>query len=248
MKLSENHKHIYEKYMNTIKKINFDIKMIKIMSKFALKKEILVYFMSDDALIYPSYVDKGINATRLNTFKKILRHRHTIDTFKEPEELVIKIQDRLKDLVSNLKKTRIRPRKLDCEITRFKFNNEKWIAFVGYLNAEPFEIFTGLDDLEIFPIPKRITQGKIVKVTYDPGKISYDFQYTDLYGYTKSIGGLSHMFSKHTSKYCSIITKLLQKDTDLSQIAYVIDEMDLFDDNYYSKEWKEGVKKALKIK
>jgi len=40
MKLLENHKHIYEKYMNTIKKINFDIKMIKIMSKFALKKEL----------------------------------------------------------------------------------------------------------------------------------------------------------------------------------------------------------------
>lgn len=215
---------------------------------FALNKEILIYFMSDDALIYPSFVDIGVNASRLNNFKKILKHRHTIDTFKEPEELVIKIQDRLKELFFDLKKTRIRPKKLDCEITRFKFHNEKWIAFVGYLNGKPFEIFTGLDDPEIFPIPMRITHGKILRVKSYPGAIRYDFQYLDLYGYNKIIGGLSHMFSRHTSKYCDIITKLLQNDSDINQIAYAIDEMDLFDNNYYSKEWKEGVKKALKIK
>lgn len=118
---------------------------------FALKKEILIYFMSDDTLIYPNYVDIGINASRLNNFKKILKHRHTIDTFKDPEELAIKIHDRLMDLLSDLKKTRIRPKKLDCEITRFNFHNEKWIAFVGSLKGKPFEIFTGLDDPEIFP-------------------------------------------------------------------------------------------------
>jgi hypothetical protein len=214
---------------------------------YALKKEIMIYFMSDEALIYPSFVDKGINASRLINFKKILRHRHTIDTFKEPDELVIKIQERLRDLISDLVKKRIRPKKLDCEMTRFSFNNEDWIAFVGYLNDKPFEIFTGLDDPEIFPIPKSIINGNIVKVVNELGKIRYDFRYTDKYGYTKSIGGLSHIFSKHTSKYCSIITKLLQKDVELSKIADVIDDMDLFD-NFSSQEWKKGVKKALRIK
>jgi hypothetical protein len=214
---------------------------------YALKREILIYFLADDALVFPVHVDKGINASRLNSFKRILKYRHTIDTFKEPDDLVIKIQDRLKDIVPDLKKTRIRPKELDCEITRFNFHNENWIAFVGYLNEKPFEIFTGLDDPEIFPVPKSINKGQILKVLTKEGKVRFDLQYTDKYGYPKTIGGLNYPYIKHAQKYCSIITKLLQKDVDLLQIADAIDDMDLFD-NYSSKKWKEGVKKALKIK
>lgn len=214
---------------------------------YSLKKEIMIYFMSDDSLIHPIYVDKGINAGRLDSFKKTLKRRHTIDTFIDPEELVIKIQDRLKVLISNLNKTIIRPHVLDCELTRFNFHHEKWIAFVGYLNGKPFEIFTSLGDEDIFPIPKSIIHGRIIKVRDEDGKIRFDFQYTDKYGYRKNIEGLSHIFDKHVSKYCSMLTKLLQKEVKTSEIADIIDEMDQFE-NFSTNEWKRGVKKALKIK
>lgn len=213
---------------------------------YELKKEIMIYFMSDDSLIHPIYVDKGINGGRLDNFKKILKRRHTLDTFKDPEELVIKIKDRLKELIPGLTKTIIRPQIIDCEITRFNFHNEKWFAFVGYLNEKPFEIFCTLADDEIFPIPKSLIKGRIIKIRDENGKIRFDFQYTDKYGYKKNIEGMNHIFDKHLSKYCSMITKLLQKEVKISEIADLLNEMDQFE-NFSSNEWKRAVKKALKI-
>lgn len=214
---------------------------------FLLDKEIMIYLIDDNALIYANNVDKGINAKRLEHFKKILKDRHTIDTFKEPEELAIKIHDRLNILIRNLNRKNIRPKTLDCKITRFNFHGEKWIAFVGYFMGKPFEIFTGLDDPEIFPIRKNIKNGKIIKIYDEEGKIRFDFQMVDKYGYRKNIEGLSHVFTKHTQRYSSMITKLLQKNVNVAEIADVIDDMDIFED-YSSKEWKKGVKRALGIK
>jgi hypothetical protein len=213
---------------------------------YALKKEIMIYFMSDDSLIHPIYVDTGINGGRLDNFKKILKRRHTFDTFKDPEELVIKIQDRLKELIPDLTKTIIRPQIIDCEISRFTFHNEKWIVFVGYLNEKPFEIFCTLADEEIFPIPKSLTKGRMIKIRDENGKIRFDFQYSDKLGYRKNIEGINHVFDKHVSKYSSMITKLLQKEVKISEIADLLDEMDQFE-SFSSKEWERAVKKALKI-
>ena len=210
------------------------------------KKEIMIYFMSDEALIFPTYVETGINAGRLNRFKNILKKRHTIDTFKDPEELVFKIQERLNQLLPDLKRTSIRPRAIDCEVTRFNFDKNKWLAFVGYLNQKPFEIFTTLGEEDIFPIPKSIVRGQILRTRDDKGKTRFDFQYIDRYGYKKTIGGLNHVFDKHISKYSTMISKLLQKEVPLSEIAVLIEDMDLFD-RCTSKEWKQGVKTALKI-
>jgi hypothetical protein len=33
---------------------------------------------------------------------------------------------------------------LDCDVIRFNFNEEKWVAFVGLKEGRPYEIFTGL--------------------------------------------------------------------------------------------------------
>ena len=46
------------------------------------------------------------------------------------------------------------------------FNNEgiQWIAFIGIKNNKPFEIFSGPSDMELFPIPKSIKEGEIIKV------------------------------------------------------------------------------------
>ncbi len=55
-----------------------------------------------------------------------------------------------------------RPKVLDCDVIRFNINEEKWIAFVGLKESRPYEIFTGIADEEIFPIPKSIVKGKII--------------------------------------------------------------------------------------
>lgn len=212
-----------------------------------LDKEIMIYLMDDDALVFPKYVEKGINAKRLDKFRKILMKCHTYDTYKEPVELATKIYDRLSLLLRKMNRKNIRPKALDCKITRFNFNGEKWIAFVGYLLNRPYEIFTGLDDEEIFPIPISVVIGKIIKHFDEDGKIRFDFQYTDKYGYKKNIEGLNHIFTKHTQRYSSMITKLLQKNVDVTEIVDIIDDMDIFE-GFSSKQWKKGVKKALGIK
>ena len=76
-----------------------------------------------------------------------------------------------------------RPRSLDADIIRFNNNDQKWIAFVGILDGKPYEIFTGLADEEMYPIPKSIVKGTILKTKDDSGGSRYDFQYTDKYGY-----------------------------------------------------------------
>lgn len=52
--------------------------------------------------------------------------------------------------------TERRPDVLECDVVRFQNNKEKWVAFVGLLDGQPYEIFTGLqDDEEGIVLPKR---------------------------------------------------------------------------------------------
>lgn len=55
----------------------------------------------------------------------------------------------------------VRPKVLDAEIIRFNNDDEKWIAFVGIKDDRPYEIFTGLADEEMFPIPKSIKKERL---------------------------------------------------------------------------------------
>ena len=211
-----------------------------------LDKEILIYLMDDNALVNAKNVDTGINSNRLKKFKKVLKINHTIDSFQDPNELASKIHVRLNALLPKLVGLKDRPKALNCTVTRFTFNQRKWIAFVGYLNDKPYEIFTGVEDDEMFPIPTSIVNGTIIKNINDYGKTRFDFQYKDKYGYRNTLGGLNHVFDKHASKYTSMINKLLQKNIDYHELIDVIDEMDAFE-NFSSEDWKKGVKKALGI-
>ncbi len=82
----------------------------------------------------------------------------------------------------------VRPKELEADILRFMHNKEKWIAFVGIIDGRPYEIFTGLLDDDMFPIPKSITKGIIIKTKSGKGETRYDFEYTDKYGYKKYYG------------------------------------------------------------
>lgn len=137
-----------------------------------------------------------------------------------------------------------RPKVLDCDIIRFNINEEKWVAFVGLKDGKPYEIFTGLADEEIFPIPKTIVKGKIIKVKLDDGKTRYDFQYTDKYGYKKTMEGLSHMFKPEFWNYAKLISGVLRHEMPIADVVNLVASLKL--DSESINNWKNGVERALK--
>ena len=136
-----------------------------------------------------------------------------------------------------------RPPVLDAEIIRFNNNDEKWIAFVGIKDDRPYEIFTGLADEEIFPIPKSIKKGKIIKVKDENGS-RYDFQYIDKYGYANTLGGLSHMFNKEFWNYAKLISGVLRHGMPIPDVVNLVTSLRLDSDTINT--WKNGVERALK--
>jgi ribonucleoside-diphosphate reductase alpha chain len=137
-----------------------------------------------------------------------------------------------------------RPKVLDCDVIRFNISEEKWVAFVGLKDSRPYEIFTGLADEEIFPIPKSIMKGQIIKIKNDDGKTRYDFQYTDRYGYKKTIGGLSHMFKPEFWNYAKLISGVLRHEMPIADVVTLIQSLNL--DSESINNWKNGVERALK--
>jgi ribonucleoside-diphosphate reductase alpha chain len=137
-----------------------------------------------------------------------------------------------------------RPKVLDCDVIRFNINEEKWVAFVGLKESRPYEIFTGIADEEIFPIPKSIVKGKIIKMKDEDGNTRYDFQYTDKYGYKKTMGGLSHMFKPEFWNYAKLISGVLRHEMPIQDVVNLVTSLKL--DSESINNWKNGVERALK--
>lgn len=137
-----------------------------------------------------------------------------------------------------------RPRILEAEIIRFKNNDEGWIAFVGLKNGRPYEIFTGLEDEEMFPIPKSITKGYIIKNKEENGTSRYDFQYTDKYGYKNTLGGLSHIFNPEFWNYAKLISGVLRHGMPIPNVVSLVSSLRFHSDTINT--WKAGVERALK--
>jgi ribonucleoside-diphosphate reductase alpha chain len=137
-----------------------------------------------------------------------------------------------------------RPKVLDCDVIRFNISEEKWVAFVGLKESRPYEIFTGIADEEIFPIPKSIVKGKIIKIKDEDGNTRYDFQYTDKYGYKKTMGGLSHMFKPEFWNYAKLISGVLRHEMPIQDVVNLVQSLKL--DSESINNWKNGVERALK--
>ncbi len=137
-----------------------------------------------------------------------------------------------------------RPKALSADIIRFNNNDEKWIAFVGILDGHPYEIFTGLADEEMYPIPKSIVKGTIIKTKDAEGSSRYDFQYTDKYGYKNTLGGLSHMFKPEFWNYAKLISGVLRHGMSIPHVVNLVQSLRL--DDQFINSWKNGVERALK--
>ena len=136
-----------------------------------------------------------------------------------------------------------RPESVEAKLIRFKNGSENWIAFVGLIDGRPYEIFTGINNIEDFPIPTSITEGEIIKVKDSLGK-RYDFQYTDKYGYANRLGGLSRIFNQEYWNYAKLISALLRGGIELDKVVKIIDGMHFESDTLNT--WKNGVKRAIK--
>src|SRR5699024_5928295 len=83
-----------------------------------------------------------------------------------------------------------RPQVLTADIVRFQNNKEKWIAFIGKIYDQPYEIFTGLADDEYgILLPRWANSGLIIKNRDKDGNSRYDFQFENKRGYKTTVEG-----------------------------------------------------------
>ncbi len=138
-----------------------------------------------------------------------------------------------------------RPIELEADVVRFQNNKEKWIAFVGLIDGEPYEIFTGLadDDDGIF-CPKSVTHGKIIKAIDEKGNKRYDFQFINKRGYKTTIEGLSDKFNPEYWNYAKLISGVLRYGMPIDQVLKLVSGLEL--DSQSINTWKMGVERALK--
>lgn len=138
-----------------------------------------------------------------------------------------------------------RPIELEADIVRFQNNKEKWIAFVGLMDGNPYEIFTGLaDDEEGIFLPKSITHGKIVKAIDAEGNKRYDFTFQNKRGYKTTIEGLSDKFNPEYWNYAKLISGVLRYGMPIDQVLKLVSGLEL--DSQSINTWKMGVERALK--
>jgi len=141
--------------------------------------------------------------------------------------------------------TEVRPIVLEADVVRFQNNKEKWVAFIGLLNGEPYEIFTGQqDDEDGIPLPKNVTHGIIIKHTNEDGTKRYDFQFENKIGYKTTIEGLSERFNPEFWNYAKLISGVLRYKMPIEQVIKLISSLELASDNINT--WKNGVERALK--
>ena len=141
--------------------------------------------------------------------------------------------------------SKVRPEELKCKVEQFKNEKKDWIALVGLLDNSPYEIFTGVRDIDEFPIPSSVKEGVIIKVRQEDGTSRYDFRYIDSYGYTNTLGGLSRVFDKEYWNYGRLISGYLRSGMPIHEIINIIEGLTFTNKGLSS--WKSGVIRALKV-
>lgn len=116
-----------------------------------------------------------------------------------------------------------RPDVLSCDIHQVNVKGDKWTILVGMMDGKPYEVFGGL--AELIEIPKKYTQGNLIKASRSKTKSRYDLQFGEdgwlIKDVTKVFDNvnyqvLTRMISlslRHGAKP-SFLVEQLQKDPD----------------------------------
>ena len=138
-----------------------------------------------------------------------------------------------------------RPQVLEADVVRFQNNKDKWIAFIGLIDKQPYEIFTGLaDDEDGILIPRWVNDGLIIKNRDEDGASRYDFQYKSKRGYKTTIEGLSHKFNPEYWNYAKLISGTIRHGMPIVKVVDLISSLHLEGESLNT--WKNGVARALK--
>lgn len=138
-----------------------------------------------------------------------------------------------------------RPEELEAEVVRFQNNKEKWIAFIGLYNGQPYEVFTGIvDDDEGILLPKSVSKGVIIKRKEEDGSSRYDFQFVNKRGFKTTFEGLSYKFDKEFWNYAKLISGVLRHGMPIEGVVNLVAGLQLDSENINT--WKNGVERALK--
>jgi len=152
------------------------------------------------------------------------------------------------DLEGKMKFPEKRPEELEADILRFKNNDknggEDWIAFVGKINNQPFEIFTGRSEGDMLYIPPTINKGEIKKILNEGKSSRYDFTYLNEAGFDNVIGGISHQFQREYWNLARLVSGHLREGTPLPNLVRIVSKLD--DGTEGINSWKNGVMRALK--
>jgi ribonucleoside-diphosphate reductase alpha chain len=160
--------------------------------------------------------------------------------------VLISADDKQKEpeVVVNTPFPTIRPQVLQAEVVRFQNKKDKWIAFIGLIDDQPYEIFTGFaDDEDGILIPRWVDEGLIIKNREADGSSRYDFQYKNTRGYKTTIEGLSHKFNPEYWNYAKLISSTLRHGMPIEKVVDLISSLQL-DESINT--WKNGVARALK--
>lgn len=138
-----------------------------------------------------------------------------------------------------------RPDVLNANVVRFQNNRERWIAVIGLIDDQPYEIFTGLvDDEDGLVLPRWVEKGLVIKNRDKNGVSRYDFEYENKRGYKTRIEGLSHKFDPEFWNYAKLISSTLRHGMPIEKVVELINSLQL--DSESINTWKNGVARALK--
>lgn len=137
-----------------------------------------------------------------------------------------------------------RPTTLKADVVRFQNNKDKWIAFIGLIDGNPYEIFTGLaDDEDGLLIPRWVNNGFIIKNRETDGSSRYDFQFENKRGHKTTIEGLSYKFNPEYWNYAKLISGTLRHGMPIANVVDLIGTLQLDEE---INTWKNGVARTLK--
>lgn len=141
-----------------------------------------------------------------------------------------------------------RPEVLDADIHFFSNQGNKWVAIVGKIREEPYEIFTGPlitdneeDGIFISPTAK---SPQIKKKKLSNGTNTYELQYLNNKGFKFTVEGLESIFESSYWNYSYMIAGMLRYEMKLPDIIRIVEGM--YEDNETINSWKRGVLRVLR--
>ncbi|MFY9152926.1 MAG: adenosylcobalamin-dependent ribonucleoside-diphosphate reductase [Prolixibacteraceae bacterium] len=172
-----------------------------------------------------------------------------VTVYRDGSRSGVLISNKKEDEVAETKPDSIfptkRPIELEADVVRFQNSKDKWVAFIGTIGGQPYEIFTGLsDDEDGILLPRSVVSGKIIKNVNADGTKRYDFQYTNKQGYRTTIEGLSYKFNPVFWNYAKLISGVLRHGMPIHKVVDTVTSLQFDNDTINS--WKAGVARALK--